>query len=248
MTYIQKFAPEDESDFEPEYPTAFGITFTPIVTGILFTLIGLGVAGWLWTSRVQTLQTENTKLRQDRTAKQQELDRAKNTDVEKALAELNQQIEREQELKTEILGLFSDQQTFDTLLLDINNLVTFQGAKLTSYRIEEAEPTVIADGSLGPLVNGKLKRQTVSLEMEGDFDEIENILRDIERLQTLLLVENLDSRQTEQQIYLFDGVSFSPQNNPKLKTTMTLKVLLPLTPVEKKAQEEAAAAAENQNQ
>lgn len=240
MSYLQKFAPEDESNFEPDYPTAFGITFTPIVSGIVLTLIGLGVAGWLWTSRVQPLQTENTDLKQQRATKQQEFKQAKQTDIPQAIASLNQEFERERELKQQILGLLSDQQTFDTLLLDINNLVALRGAKLTSYKIEEAEPTIINDGSLGTSVNGKLKRQTVSLEIGGDFDQIENILRDIERLQTLLLVENLDSRQTEEQKYLFDDFNFLPQNSPELKTTMTLKVLSPLTPVEREAQRKAA--------
>ncbi len=244
MTYIQKFAPQDEPDFEPDYPTAFGITFTPIVSGVVFTLIGLGITGWLWTSQIQPLQTENTEIKEQQKSKEQQLKQAENKDIVQEKAKLDREFKQQSELKQDILGLFSDQETFDTLLFDVNNLVTLRGAKLASYKIEEQEPTIINDGSLGSLVNGKLKRQTVSLEIDGSFDQIENILRDIERLQTLLLVENINSRQKEPQNYLFDGINFRPQNTPELETTMTLKVLLPLTPVEKaaqrKAQEEAA--------
>jgi len=245
MTYIQKFAPEDEQDFEPDYPTAFGITFTPMVTGIVFTAIGLAVGGWLWTSRVQPIQEKNATLKQEQQKKLADLKSAQKTDIAKERSKLNEQLQDQQKLKGRILGLFSDQQTFDTLLLDINKRVTVQGAKLTSYKIEEAEPTIINDGSLGPLVNGKLKRQTVSLEIEGDFDQTENILRDIERLQTLLLIEDVNSRQTEQQTYLFDGVNFRPQNSPKVTTEMTVKVLLPLTPQEKQARKAAEEAAKS---
>lgn len=247
MNHLQNFAPEDESDFAPDYPTAFGITFTPIVSGIVFTVIGFGVAGWLWTSQVQPVQEKNTELKGQLQQKKQELTNENNLDVPKTLNSLNQQIEEQQDLRQKILALFSDRDSLDTLLLDVNRLVSQQGAELTSYRIENPEPVIVNDGSLGSLVNGKLKRQTINLEVTGSFRQTERVLQEIERLQTLLLIDNFNARQTETQTYSFNGAFFIPQNTPKLTTSMTLNVLLPLTPQEKEAREKAEEEAAKQN-
>lgn len=239
MNYSQNFAPEDELDFEPDYPTAFGITFTPIVSGVIFTVLGLGVAGWLWTSQVQPNQTKNTDLTGQLQQKKQELDNENKVDVPKTIQALDEQLQDELELRKQVLSLFSDRDTLDTLLLDINKLVATKGAKLANYTIQDPDPVVVNDGSLGSLVNGKLKRQSIDLEIDGSFRETEDVLRDIERLQTLLLIDNFNARQDQPQTYLFNGRNFIPQDIPGLRTTMTLRVLLPLTPQEKAAKEKA---------
>ncbi|NES74023.1 MAG: hypothetical protein F6K24_56985, partial [Okeania sp. SIO2D1] len=48
MTFAdaEEFIPEGEEQ-QPDYPQAFGVTFTPTVSGVLVGVLGFGVAAYL---------------------------------------------------------------------------------------------------------------------------------------------------------------------------------------------------------
>ena len=89
-------------------------------------------------------------------------------------------------------------------------------------------PDVISDGSLGPLVNGKLKQKEMKMELTGSFDQIRSVLLTMERLQPLLVVKDfrtqLVDRSTQEVRYNQGRLTIS--GKPKLKTSLTIQALM----------------------
>ncbi|MBD2540147.1 hypothetical protein [Coleofasciculus sp. FACHB-SPT36] len=253
MTVSQDFIPSDEGQDEAAYPSAFGITFTPTVSGALLAVLGLAGAAYLvanlllpaWTS-YQQLQTdvENTEQQiQQQAQLQQKIDAAKVN-----LGKAKQQ-------RAAVLSMFGSSRTLDTLMLDINRFVKARQGKLTKYEprrndaADASSSDIITDGSLGPEVNGKLKRKVYNVSFEGDYGQTQSILRSLERLQQLLVVKDLKSdlkdAATSQKITVNRQGQIVPSGKPKertlINTSFRLEVLLPLS--EQEAKEAAAAAA-----
>jgi type IV pilus assembly protein PilO len=101
---------------------------------------------------------------------------------------------------------------------------------------------LITDGSYGPLVNGKLKREAINVVFEGNFAQTQAILRSIERLQSLLVLKNVDfvvgegaggSSKLAGRLFEIQGntVRFLPNCQPETKVTSSfqLEALIPPT-------------------
>lgn len=256
MTYADdEFMAVEGQDDSPSYPTAFGITFTPRVGGILVGAAGLLGALYLavnavqpaW-ERYQTLDTE-VKTRQG-----QIKDRQK---IQQEIAQAQKKLEEAKVKNQQVLSLFPNQKTLDTLLLDLNNPVKASNGQLTSY-----EPVVQATGSSSDTSaatvpgNGKLQRKTYNISLEGNFDQVQSIMRSFERLQSLLVVRDFKSELNDQQVFLIndngqatpafvrkDSRSRAPQARPNLKTTFKLDALVPTSELEADKAAQAALAA-----
>jgi len=133
MTVGGDFIPGDQAfDESPDYPVIFGVRFTPAVTGILLALLGLAGAGALlfyfvlpeWETyqqlKSQVEQTE-AELQQQATIKQQ-INTAK------------QNLEQAKRQRDDVLTLFANEASLDTLLLDLNRQVDARNADLTRRR------------------------------------------------------------------------------------------------------------------
>ncbi|MDJ0716011.1 MAG: type 4a pilus biogenesis protein PilO [Prochloraceae cyanobacterium] len=230
MSYSDRWASEGGEDFESNYPELFGITITPKIGGLLAALIGVLGAGYVWMSMIQPAKENNQNLQTQRQDKQQQMRRAESGETQTQISNLQAQQRDIEQLRREILALFSDEATLDTLLLDLNRFVTLRGAELSKFDVQE-RPSVVRDGSLGSLVDGKLKRQRIKLEVMGTYEQIENILRDVERLQSLLLITELSTQIKADESYRlkYDGNRLIPTDSVKLKTDLTVDVLLPLS-------------------
>ncbi|MBD2021053.1 hypothetical protein H6F43_12775 [Leptolyngbya sp. FACHB-36] len=121
MTVSDDFIPGDSYDAGPNYPVVFGIALTPIVSGVLLALAGLGIAAYLFTSLVQPewqrnqeldaqVRDKNNQLAQQAAIKQQ---------IEKARADLAA-ADRQ---RRDVLALFANEASLDTLPLDLNRQV-----------------------------------------------------------------------------------------------------------------------------
>lgn len=242
------------NDVSPSYPVAFGVTFTPPIIGAV--VGGLGFLGAVYMilnmvmpefSKFQDLQTKSKDLQGQ---VDQKTLQAKQAD--KILTDLAQSKEQQ----TQVLALFANEKSLDTLLLDTSRLVDSSNApvvgsnairaKLKRFVPEGDKPEIIADSSLGDKVNNKLKRQIINVEIEGNFEQTQAIMRNIERLQPLLLVENYDSRLVEPEVDKSDKDKPAVRKEiGKLSTSFDLVALMPLTAEEvaKIAAEEAAKAA-----
>lgn len=236
MTFSDEYITNSEKEpveEPPSYPSAFGITFTPQVSGLAFAVVGLLGALYVLTSFVLPAYQQYQQLKTDANGKEDQVNLQKSGALEKKLQETELKLKQAQRQKTEVLNLFSNEDTLDTLLLDINGFVTAKNAKLINYKPVGNEISVVNDGSLGAQVNNKLKRQTIELEMQGTFEQTQAVIRDIERLQPLMLVKNLNSEMNQRaMLVLPDPKTGKAQivNLPAtIKTKVTLDVVLPLS-------------------
>lgn len=230
MTYIddQKMS---QGGGDPEYPVLFGMTVTPQIQGIGLGVLGVGAALYLFFNMILPVQEENSKLEADKTAKQTQIDQLKSGDAQKKIQKIKEELNQEQILQQQTLGMFSDNKTLETLLLDLNNLMTTRKGVLKNYTYDNqpSEQQVINDGSLGSAVNGKLKRQKVNLNVEGNFNQTKTFLQEIERLQPLLLIKNFQTQSNNANVYELKNNQLVPPGDSKLVTSFSVETILPLS-------------------
>jgi hypothetical protein len=236
------------SEFEelPEYPTAFGITFTPPIIGICLGIVGFLAAGYIMMTFFMPVWTTYQTSRGERKERLDQVNAQEFSSLLTKVETLNREIRQAEDDQKQLYSLFSNEQTVNTLLIDINQFFQKKQAKMLSFQPQIWDAEVIADGSLGEAVNNKLKRQVITLNMEGTFFQTQSILRDIEKLQPLLLLKDFNSEISEKPALILDENQLKAQGEPTLKTNFTLELILPLTEQEldelKKAEEAAAAA------
>jgi type IV pilus assembly protein PilO len=253
MTYAdEEFLPEGQVE-TPNYPTAFGITFTPKVGGIIFAVLGLLGAAYLFVNVVQPEWERNQTLQGEKAKIQDDIKRLE--DTKKKIALKKQELEAAKVQNKQVLSLFANEKTLDTLLLNLNSSIKERNGALQIYSPEANPPgtdNVVNDGSLGAEVNGKLKRKTVNVELVGSFDQIQSIMRSFERLQTLLVVKDFKLETSDEPILVLvdpsgkavpgvrkkdkpgqEGVVTNAK--PNLKATFNLEVLMPVQPEEPNA-------------
>ena len=155
--------------------------------------------------------------------------------------------------------MFASDATANTLLLDMTQLVNrinagVQGddlkAKITKFEpylpppgaataaAAARDPDILADTSFGPSLAGKLRRKKFKVEFEGNFAQTRNFIRNLELLQSLLVVRNLKSElpQSTQPLEVdFVKGKIVPVAQPQtvIKTSFDLHALLPLKQEEK---------------
>ena len=228
---------------ENSAPVVFGITLTPPVIGIIFASLGALGAVYILINLVMPswddYQQQTTKSDQIQTEIKQKKGQAEQ--IGKVKAALKQAKEQQKQ----ILALFADKKSLDTLLLDTSRLIDSSNTKVFGSSIQakmkKFAPTsenaeVVTDSSFGAEINNKLKRTIIKVEIEGNFLQTQSIMRNIERLQPLLLVKNYESKLSPPEIST-DKNNPVPINTGKLITSFELEALIPLT-----SEEEAALA------
>ena len=248
MTVSGDFIPADGDDFdaEPSYPVIFGIELTPKVLGIIAAIAGIGLAFYLFTRFVQPERERNQELVADIATKEQQLETQEQQLEE--IARIEEELELALQQRRNIYGLFADEESMDTLLLDINQRIQNSNAALGGNRnqirargippilveaqLQQFNPqgeTVIEDGSLGPGVNGVLKRQTYDVRFSGDFAQTQAILSNIERLEPLLLIRNfqVNSGETVTETVIGSNGQVVGQPKAKLDTSFQVDALIP---------------------
>jgi type IV pilus assembly protein PilO len=228
-------------DAPSSYPVVFGITFTPQIIGALVGGIGFLAAGYMIFSSVMPAWDNYQQQQAKSTELQGQVDekRLKAKQIDNVVAELAQSKLQQ----VQVLGLFANEKSLDTLLIDTNRLVESSSAKVSVNNAVRAKlkkfvpsadkPEVIIDSSLGEKVNNKLKRSIIKVEVEGTFEQMQSIMRNIERLQPLLLVKNYDSKLVPPVLETVNGKQKIVQTGPaKLATSFELEALMPLTPEE----------------
>lgn len=238
----------EAEDVASPYPVVFGITFTPTIIGII--VASLGLLGGIYMLLNMVLPAWDTYQQQVQKSNdlQGEIDQKKlqSRQIEK----VQQNLAQAKVQQTEVLSLFANEKNLHTLLIDTNRLVesgnnplvvSQSKAKLKKFVPVGDKPEIISDSSFGELVNNKLKRSTFNVEMVGTFEQTQSIMRNIERLQPLLIVKNYESKldpleASENNARSGRRTLVSPPRT--ITTTFQLQALMPLTP------EEAAKAAQ----
>jgi type IV pilus assembly protein PilO len=228
MTYTGGFS--SDSDFaEPSYPTAFGVTFTPVIQGVLVALAGVGLAAYLGNLLIGPTFGEFQETGKRVVSKELALEQKAETArmVNEIVANVNQAKAE----NSEVRGLFSSQEALDTLLLDLNQLIVGTNAQLLKFTPEYGLSGTVQDSSVGAILNNKLKRQVTSVAFEGNFNQTLTVMRAIDKLQTVLVIRDLSVE--------LPGSAGPESGKPNnlVRSTFKLYAYVPLTP------EEAAAAA-----
>ncbi|MEM8610601.1 MAG: hypothetical protein AAGF93_01180 [Cyanobacteria bacterium P01_H01_bin.105] len=208
MTLSGDFIPAEDGLYdEPVNPVVFGIELTPKVLGVLAALAGIGVSIFLFQRFVQPVRLSNQELQATIAEKEQQL--ATQAERLEEIAKLEEARDVALVQRRNVYSLFADESSMDTLLLDINQRIKNSNATIAAARnqiesrgippiLVEAQlnsfvpsgESVVEDGSLGEEVNGKLKRQTYSVEFSGDFAQTQSVLSNVERLEPLLLLRD----------------------------------------------------------
>ncbi|MBD0387879.1 MAG: pilus assembly protein PilO [Nostoc sp. C3-bin3] len=233
----------------PAYPMVFGIAFTPKIIGILVGVIGLAGAGYIFLNLLMPAW-ESYQQQQAKSSELQGQIEQKKASI-KQIDQVKDELAQAKQQKVQVLGLFADEKTLDTLLLDMNRLVESGNtptslnvvrAKLKKFVPVSQKPEPIIDGSLGVQVDGKLQRSIINAEITGTYEQTQSIMRNIERLQPLLIVR--DYQATLAPVESRDPLDKTPvQVGPAaINTSFQLQVLMPLSPEEIAAAAAAAAA------
>jgi Tfp pilus assembly protein PilO len=257
MTFSEEFVTDaDQELLEGEaYPTAFGITLTPQVQGIALGVMGLLGAGWIFINFGMPAYQKYSELKTEEQEKQELVQGQKSGTLDRRQQELTTQLQQAKNRNNRILALFANEQTLDTLLLDISRQARQRNLKILSFQpvpFKEGETPVVKDSSLGPALNNKLKRYPIELSVEGGFQETQAFLGDLERLQPLLLLDKVSSELEKDDIVGVISVDAAqkkarviPQKQQKITTNLTLNVIAPLSSEEaKKLTSEAKAGTE----
>jgi type IV pilus assembly protein PilO len=188
MTISDRYAPGNSGMSAPAYPTAFGITFTPTVSGILIALAGVSLAGWMAFTFVGSKLSETQELRDKIGQQEKKLEDQQTTvrDIQKIVARVNAAVDKNKQVR----GLFSTQKDLETLLLDLNRIIVASKAQLQKFTPDYGLTGTVADSSVGVELNNKLKRRVTDVAFEGTFNQTLEILRTIDRLQTLLVLRD----------------------------------------------------------
>ncbi len=227
----------------PAYPSIFGITFSPLIMGMGVAAVGVAISGYLFVSFLQPQLTKNqeleTKLAQTKDQIQQRKDNARK------IAEAEQSRDRVKAQKQVVISLFASDKKLDTLLLDLNKLVNIRQGELQKFTPDapatgansSGGAAVVTDSSLGAALNNKIKRKGVAVEVIGNFEQVQSILRTIERLDQLLIVKDFraDVDKSTQKIVVDAQGRNIPQPDSKIKTSFKIQALIPLNPAEQAA-------------
>ncbi len=222
----------------PAYPSIFGITFSPIVSGACLAAVGGMISTYIYLSFLQPQIAKNQELETKLSETQKQIDARKDNAIKIAAAEKSLDLANSQ--KQVILGLFASDKKLDTLLLDLNKLINIRQGQLQEF-IPVASGAgigssgVVKDGSLGVTLDNKLKAKNVTISLKGNFEQVQSILRTIERLDQLLIVKDFRAEVLPQLVAVDFQKKTIPLPAPSIQTSFKLQALIPLTAAEQAA-------------
>ena len=177
-----------ELRFQTEQPIAFGISLRPELSGALKAVLGIGGGIYLSINQLLPAWENYQKLGTDLALKQA-LFQQKQAGLQRT-AELKTALAKAQHQHSEVLAMFGNQKSLDTLLLDLSSIVESANAKVKQHQARAQLQRFVpgnqadelqTDGTLGARLNGKLKRRVFNVAFTGTFEQTESIFRNIER-------------------------------------------------------------------
>jgi type IV pilus assembly protein PilO len=251
-----EFITSDKQEEETGTQEIFGLKLTPQVQAIGIAVLGLLLAGGIGYQFVLPEFQKGGEFKQKITESKQTQQQLQAQIQKKAEAEAKQ--EEAKQRRANVTAMFASDASANTLLLDMTQLVNrinarVQGddlkAKITKFEpylppagptaaLAALDPDILTDTSFGPSLAGKLRRKKFKVEFEGNFAQTRNFMRNLELMQSLLVVRNLKSEllSSTQAIEVdFLKGKIVPVDQPltKIKTAFDLHALLPLKQEEK---------------
>jgi type IV pilus assembly protein PilO len=260
MTVSGDFIPEENGVQEaPEYPTAFGIPLSPVVIGVIVGVLGLAAALFLVVRLLQPALQERSQLAAELRGKQADLANQEQAlqEVEAVEAALDEALAQ----RRNIYGLFATSEQLDTLLIDLNRQVLPTNTGITDLRqqlisagfdpglvgasLTQVEPVpdesgvITEEAGYGTEVVGKLQRERINVALQGDFAQIQSIVRNVERLEPLLILQDFELEISDE-----DEEASELIGTQILDAQFTIDALLPTSSPEELPEVEAPAEGE----
>jgi type IV pilus assembly protein PilO len=223
----------------PNHPVIFGLTLSPLVIGGVVGVIGLIAAGFCVATYVMPKLQANQELQTKVNDVNQQIQDRKNNAIK--IAEVEEKFKVATAQREAVLNLFANDKKLDTLLLDLNKLVNERQGELRKFVPDSAGTGTINDGALGSALNGKIRRKSIDVEMTGGFEQIQSILRTVERMDRFLILK--DFKADLRSPTTNTGVANTAGVAAKLKAGFKLQAIIPLTTEENAAAAATAAAA-----
>lgn len=244
MTFAEDLL-DEEKGLDGDYPTAFGITFTPMVIGISLGILGIVGAGYIHMNMTKDAKTKYQETKTQLDQKQAKLAQMKQPGFDAKVAGLKSDLADQKALKSRVIAMFTNQDDLETILIDLNNFISLNQGELIKFN-PESRVSVINDSSLGENVKGKLKRKGFTLDVKGTYSQTQSILQDIERLQPLLMIRSYSSKVSEKPTAILtnNSTELIPQDSAILTTNLKLDAILPLSQSELEAARKAEAQAQ----
>jgi type IV pilus assembly protein PilO len=126
------FMPPDVDNLEPEYPVVFGVTLTPVVSGVLIGLGLVALAGAIWVYFGQAEWDKNQLLSAQVSEKKQKLEQQ--AAILKKIAAAKERLQAAKAQRQEVTKLFANESTLNTLLLDLNRQIDSRNVGLLQAR------------------------------------------------------------------------------------------------------------------
>jgi type IV pilus assembly protein PilO len=214
----------------------FGQTISIKTLGIALGVIGLASAGYLLYSYVLPIsQTINTARAGIETKKASNA--AKDSQI-KQKADLPQKIALAKERGEIVSSLLPNLDSMDTLLIDLNKLIKSSSASpvlLSGNLLESFSPT--PPGAIVP--EGQYRVQTLNIQFASTYTDLVSILRSIESLRTLVVVQDLQLAK-KATVTLQNPGKLTPEQQklqidklpPILSTSFKLVAFIPATDLE----------------
>ncbi|MGB3612963.1 MAG: hypothetical protein WBA10_04150 [Elainellaceae cyanobacterium] len=237
--------PDDEQQYyqgEPSYPVAFGVELTPTVLGTIAAVVGVALTVYLLIVLIRPKVAQYQQLRQDVAEREERIQNPEETQREIAAARAR--LAKAEQLQADVLALFANEENLETLLYDLNQRVQSvnagvvdedRRAELTRFEVDDSASGLVQDSSLGESVNGRLERRVYNVELAGSFAQTQSILRNVERLQPLLIIQEFasDLETADQVVQIDQQGNITPSGAPpqaRLNTAFRLDALLPASP------------------
>lgn len=229
------------SDFEENAGgvVLFGQTLSAKTIGIAIGVAGVAIAGYAVFSFVQPLWTTISTAKAEIETKKSSIS-AKDAQI-KQKADLPKKAATAKERGDTVLSLLPSSDTMDTLLIDLNKLIkttNVSPAQISGDLLESFAPTPPS----AVIPEGKYRTQTLSVQFASGYGDLITILRSIESLRTLVVVQDLQLTK-RQAVTLRNPGNLTPEQQkaqldrlpPILSTTFKLVAYIPLSELEVKA-------------
>ncbi|MEM6445792.1 MAG: hypothetical protein AAFY57_00555 [Cyanobacteria bacterium J06642_2] len=216
------YYPEDGEFFEEEPPPYFlGVEWTPIRLLFAFAAAILALGGltffFIMRPRLNSLQT----LQADVSQKQSQLNAAEQRI--QGLGDVEDRIGQAREVNRRISAFLPTPDSLETQLLEVNRLIEQSNASLQSFEPTALEP---AGPEVPAAIQPQVFKNTTRVSFDGSFDSGVSLMKNLERLRTLLQVSNVslafdseDDRLTTEfdlGTYVYDGaIAPAPATPPE---------------------------------
>jgi type IV pilus assembly protein PilO len=133
MTAGGDFIPNDPNlDTGPEYPVVFGVPLTPVLSGVLLALAGLVGAAFILLNLVQPEWQKNQDL--ETKVKDKEAQVQQQQAIAKQIDDAKKDLDAAKKQREDVLTLFANPSSLNTLQLDINRQIDSRNAGLDRAR------------------------------------------------------------------------------------------------------------------